>query len=74
MAACILDLFPEVYEAVQNALDEIEKAYGVKIEYPVAGFVICIGFFLVLIVEQSVLSCQESWSIGVIDGSVDDVL
>ena len=74
MAACILDLFPDVFEAVDKALDEIEKVYGVKIEYPVAGFVICIGFFLVLIVEQSVLTCQESWSIGVVDGSVDDVL
>ena len=67
MAACILDLFPEVYEAVQNALDEIEKEYGVKIEYPVAGFVICIGFFLVLIVEQSVLACQKMWSVSSLD-------
>ena len=59
MAACILDLFPDVFEAVDKALDEIEKVYGVKIEYPVAGFVICMGFFLVLIVEQSVLACQK---------------
>lgn len=67
MAACILDLFPDVFEAVDKALDEIEKVYGVKIEYPVAGFVICMGFFLVLIVEQNVLACQKMWSISSLD-------
>ena len=64
MAACLLDLFPDVFEAMDKALGEIEKAYGVKIEYPVAGFVICMGFFLVLIVEQSVLTCQTLWFVS----------
>lgn len=56
VAACILDLFPDVHEAMDHVLDEIERQYNTKVDYPVAGFVICFGFFLVLIVEQIVLA------------------
>jgi len=59
VAACILDLFPDVHEAMDHVLDEIEKQYNTKIDYPVAGFVICFGFFLVLIIEQIVLEYKE---------------
>ena len=61
IAACILDLFPDVHEAMDRVLDEIEKVSGQKIDYPAAGFVICVGFFIVLIIEQIILSCKESW-------------
>ena len=62
VAACILDLFPDVHEAMDHVLDEIEKQYNTKIDYPVAGFVICFGFFLVLIIEQIVLEYKERMS------------
>ena len=62
IGACILDLFPDVHEAIDRVLDEIENEDGDKIDFPVAGFVICIGFFMVLTLEQTVLSCKESWS------------
>ena len=62
IAACILDLFPDVHEAMNRVLDEIEKVTGQTIDYPAAGFVICVGFFIVLIIEQIILSCKESWS------------
>ena len=61
IGACILDLFPDVHEAMNRVLDEIEKVSGQKIDYPAAGFVICVGFFIVLIIEQIILSCKESW-------------
>ena len=61
IGACILDLFPDVHEAMDHVLDEIEEKYHTKIDYPVAGFVICCGFFLVLIIEQIILECKESW-------------
>ena len=46
---------------MNHVLDEIEEKYHTKIDYPVAGFVICCGFFLVLIIEQIILECKESW-------------
>ena len=59
MAACLMDLFPDVEESVNHVLDEIEKAYGVSVDYPVAEAIIVLGFLLVLLVEQSVLKYQE---------------
>lgn len=60
MAACLMDLFPDVEESVNHVLDEIEKAYGVSVDYPVAEAIIVLGFLLVLLVEQSVLKYQEN--------------
>ena len=62
IAACILDLFPDVHEAMDRVLKEIKKETGQTIDYPAAGFVICVGFFIVLIIEQVILSCKESWA------------
>ncbi len=55
VAACLLDLFPDVRDSVDNVLDEIEAAYHTKVDYPMAEFIIVIGFFLVLLIEQAVL-------------------
>ena len=35
-----------------------------KIDYPVAEFVIVLGFFIVLIIEQVVLEFKEKWKYG----------
>lgn len=61
IAACLLDLFPDVREAIDHVLDEIEIRYHTKVDYPVAEFVIVLGFFMVLIVEQVVLNYRERW-------------
>ncbi len=55
VGACLLDLFPDVRESVDRVLDEIEAAYHTRVDYPVAEFVIVLGFFLVLLAEQIVL-------------------
>ena len=44
--------------------EKIKTEYNVDIDYPLAQFIMCSGFFLILIVEQSVLSLQESWAIS----------
>ena len=59
IAACLLDLFPDVQEAIQNVLDEIKKAYDKDIDYPVAEFVIVAGFFMVLIIGKLFFLIQE---------------
>ena len=59
IAACILDLFPETKEAMELALDQLNKTYGISTDFPVAEFVICFGFFLILIVEQIILEYRK---------------
>jgi hypothetical protein len=52
----------DVHEAVDNVLEEIQKTYHTKkIDYPVAEFIIVLGFFLVLIIEQVILDFKERW-------------
>lgn len=59
LAALFLDLFPDVHEAWDHVLDEIERRYNTTIDYPVQGFVTCCGFFTVLIVEQIIMEYKE---------------
>ncbi|XP_023322722.1 zinc transporter ZIP1 isoform X3 [Eurytemora carolleeae] len=61
IAACLLDLVPDVEEKINEVLEEIKDSYGVDVEYPLAQFIIVMGFFLILTVEQTVLYFQESW-------------
>jgi len=61
LGACLLDLFPDINESMNRVLDEIEKQYHTRIDYPVGMFAIAFGFLLVLMVEQSVLWFQEKW-------------
>lgn len=62
VAACLLDLFPDIHESIDRVLDEMEKVYHTRVDYPVAEFIIVFGFLLVLSVEQLVLEVQEKWS------------
>ena len=59
IAACILDLFPMTNEAITLVLDQLNKTYGISIDFPVAEFVICFGFFLILIIEQIILEYRK---------------
>ena len=61
MAACLLDLLPEAEEKIADVVAEIKTQYNYQIEYPVAQLVLCLGFFLILVIEQWVLSLQEGW-------------
>ena len=53
-----MDLFPDVKESMDHLLDEIENQYHVPVDYPLAEFIILVGFFLILIVENIVAECQ----------------
>ena len=55
----------DVREAVNNVIDEIKKEYHIEnIDYPVPEFIIVLGFFLVLIIEQIVIDFKERWMHG----------
>jgi len=62
IGACLLDLVPDVEENIQQVLKDIEKVYHVDFDYPLAQFIICLGFFFILIIEQTVLYFQENWA------------
>merc|ERR1719470_405149 len=61
IAACLLDLLPDVEEKISQVLEEIKDQYNVDLDYPVAQFIMVFGFFLILVIEQSVLHFQEQW-------------
>ena len=56
IAACLLDLLPEANEKVE----EIIERYNFEIDFPITNLLLCIGFFLILTVEQCVRSFQEN--------------
>ena len=58
IAACLLDLLPDVEESFKKVLEEIKDQYKVGFDYPVAQFVIVFGFFVILTIEQTVLHFQ----------------
>jgi len=51
IGVCLLDLFPEVEGKIHGALD----AAGIDSQFPVAEFIVVVGFLLLLFVEQFVL-------------------
>jgi len=61
IAACLLDLLPDVEEKIQQVLLEIKDQYKVDVDYPLAQFIVVMGFFLILTIEQTVLHFRESW-------------
>jgi len=63
IAACLLDLMPDVEESFSKVLEDIKDQYKVDFDYPVAQFVIVFGFFVILTVEQTVLHFQEQWAL-----------
>ena len=55
-ATCLLDLLPMIREKYQQAFNLAD----VHTVFPVAEFTTCVGFFLVLTVEQLVHSCHDT--------------
>jgi len=61
IGACMLDLIPDVEEKIGDVLTELQRDYNVDFDYPLAQFIIVLGFFMILTIEQTVLYFQESW-------------
>ncbi|MCI4383295.1 hypothetical protein PGIGA_G00024820 [Pangasianodon gigas] len=53
LAACLLDIIPDYLSDISAQLQDTD------IDYPLAQFIMACGFFIVLIVERLVLSCNE---------------
>lgn len=51
-ATCLLDLLPDYLEGINKAFDSA----GVTLQFPLPEFIMAMGFFLVLILEQILLS------------------
>lgn len=56
LATCLMDLFPEVEEQLTMAFQKL----NIKSTFPLSEFIMIIGFLLVLVCEQIVLSWKES--------------
>lgn len=54
LGTCLLDLFPEVQDNVNEAV----ILFDIKGSFPIAEFLVVMGLFLVLIVEQVSLDCK----------------
>merc|ERR1711970_1202079 len=61
MAACLLDLLPDIEEKMDQVMEELKKQHDVDLDYPVSQFLMVAGFLLILAIEQSVLHFQELW-------------
>nr|XP_060613933.1 zinc transporter ZIP1 [Anolis sagrei ordinatus]XP_060632075.1 zinc transporter ZIP1-like [Anolis sagrei ordinatus] len=55
LAACLLDLLPNYLGAINGALEELR----VTLLFPLPEFLLSVGFFLVLILEQILLACKD---------------
>jgi len=65
VAACMLDLLPEVEEVVSDLARKIKDAGGPDAtNYPLAQLFVVVGFFLILFVEQMAFYIQERWKTG----------
>ncbi|KAK3098909.1 hypothetical protein FSP39_024229 [Pinctada imbricata] len=55
LATCLLDLLP----GVRNNLTTVFEAFKVQTKFPIAEFVMTFGLFIILVVEQVVLTFKE---------------
>lgn len=61
LATCLLDLLPDVRHSVDVAL----HFAGIEQPFPVADFIVAVGLFLILIVEQTALTCKHRHDVGI---------
>jgi len=52
-----LHLIPESREKMDEALEELLDE---EVEYPFTLFVVCVGFLIILIIENIVVSCKPT--------------
>ncbi|XP_051901596.1 zinc transporter ZIP1 isoform X2 [Pristis pectinata] len=55
LATCLLDLLPDYLEDMAAVLDKMK----IVLEFPLPEFIVAMGFFLVLIMEQITLACRD---------------
>ncbi|XP_069561772.1 zinc transporter ZIP1 [Brachyistius frenatus] len=55
LAACLLDIIPDYLSDISAELD----ARKVETSFPLAEFIMAVGFFMVLIMERFVLNCRD---------------
>nr|KAF6414383.1 solute carrier family 39 member 1 [Molossus molossus] len=55
LATCLLDLLPDYLSAIDEAL----AALHVTLQFPLQEFILAMGFFLVLVMEQITLAYKE---------------
>ncbi|XP_060116744.1 zinc transporter ZIP1 [Heteronotia binoei] len=55
LATCLLDLIPDYLSSINEALAEL----GITLFFPLQEFILAMGFFLVLVMEQIVLAYKD---------------
>ncbi|XP_007543084.1 zinc transporter ZIP1 [Poecilia latipinna] len=55
MATCLLDLLPDFLQSIGEAFRDA----GIKLQFPLPEFIVAMGFFLVLVLEQIVLAFKD---------------
>ncbi|XP_069507579.1 zinc transporter ZIP1 [Ambystoma mexicanum] len=55
LATCLLDLVPDYLASINSALDSL----NVTLHFPLQEFIIAMGFFLILVMEQIVLAYKD---------------
>ncbi|XP_077989408.1 zinc transporter ZIP1-like [Glandiceps talaboti] len=55
LATCLLDLLPTVRDNLSLVFDQLQ----VYTAFPITEFIMAVGLFFIVIVEQTVLTCQE---------------
>jgi len=68
LGTCLLDLFPDTRDLISKGLAYLQ----IKDEFPLAEFLVAIGFFVVLFIEQVVLWFRERRDLRELDGLEDD--
>ncbi|MED6235097.1 hypothetical protein ATANTOWER_015752 [Ataeniobius toweri] len=58
LATCLLDLLPDYLQSINEAF----RNAGIKLQFPLPEFIMAMGFFLVLVLEQIVLAFKEQSS------------
>ncbi|KAM4600678.1 zinc transporter ZIP3 isoform 1-T2 [Polymixia lowei] len=55
LATCLLDLLPDYLEGINQAFTNV----GITLQFPLPEFIMAMGFFLVLVLEQIVLAFKD---------------
>ncbi|XP_003457618.1 zinc transporter ZIP3 [Oreochromis niloticus] len=57
-ATCLLDLLPDYLQSINEAF----SSAGIKLQFPLPEFIVAMGFFLVLVLEQIILAFKDQTS------------
>ncbi|KAK2845150.1 hypothetical protein Q5P01_011809 [Channa striata] len=60
LATCLLDLLPDYLQGVNEAF----SSAGITLQFPLPEFIVSMGFFLVLVLEQIILAFKDQSSLN----------